>query len=162
VKSAPDTLNAMGVLARREIEARILAPLLQAFSQELGRTRVLEITREVITQITREQGAALVDNMGGNTLKHFAASLETWKKDGALELELLERNEGRFYFNVTFCRYAKMYTELGIPDLGSILSCSRDHALIEGFNPAIHLTRTQTIMDGAPFCDFRYEKERKS
>ena len=25
-----------------------------------------------------------------------------------------------------------------------------------GFNPAIELTRTQTIMEGAPFCDFRF------
>ena len=29
-------------------------------------------------------------------------------------------------------------------------------ALIEGFNQDITLTRTQTIMQGAPFCNFRY------
>ena len=43
-----------------------------------------------------------------------------------------------------------MYRALGLADLGaSHLSCVRDFALVEGFNPEIHLTRTQTIMDGA-------------
>jgi hypothetical protein len=50
-----------------------------------------------------------------------------------------------------------MYKELGIGELGALLSCGRDAALIVGFNPKIKFTRTQTIMEGAPFCDFRYE-----
>jgi hypothetical protein len=36
------------------------------------------------------------------------------------------------------------------------LSCARDYALIEGFNPDVSLKRTQTIMEGATHCDFRY------
>jgi hypothetical protein len=32
----------------------------------------------------------------------------------------------------------------------------RDFALVEGFNPKINLTRTQTIMEGADYCDFRF------
>jgi hypothetical protein len=46
---------------------------------------------------------------------------------------------------------------LGIPELGALLSCNRDAALIEGFNRNITLERTQTLMEGATFCDFRYE-----
>jgi hypothetical protein len=41
-------------------------------------------------------------------------------------------------------------------DLGASLSCCRDFALIEGVNPAVTLTRTQTIMEGASHCDFRF------
>ena len=44
----PDTLNEVGVLKRREIEARILIPVLEALGQEFGRERVLAITRNVI------------------------------------------------------------------------------------------------------------------
>jgi hypothetical protein len=54
-------------------------------------------------------------------------------------------------------RYAEMYRALGVPELGALLSCNRDFALGEGFNPEMTLTRTQTIMEGAPFCDFRYK-----
>jgi len=72
-------------------------------------------------------------------------------------IDVLEENENTFSFDVTRCRYAEMYNALGIPELGEILSCNRDYALIEGFNPDVELQRRQTIMDGAPYCDFRYQ-----
>jgi hypothetical protein len=152
-------LNALGVLTRREIEARILAPLLEALGNEFGRERVLEVTRDVIIQIARQQGEQIAEGGGGNSLAHFAASLENWQKDDAMQIELLEQNEKKFSFNVIRCRYAELYQTLGIPELGQILSCNRDFSLIEGFNPQIKLARSQTIMEGAPFCDFRFELE---
>jgi predicted ArsR family transcriptional regulator len=151
-------LNAIGVLTRREIEARILAPLLAALGEEFGHERVLEVARQTVIQIAREQGAQLALSMGGDSLAHLADSLEDWKKDGAMQIEVLELNDQRFSFNVTRCRYAEMYRALGIPELGGLLSCNRDQALIQGFNPNVQLERTQTIMEGAPFCDFRYSR----
>ncbi len=150
-------LNAMGVLTRREIEARVLAPMLAAFCTEFDRERVLAIARQVIVQVATEQGAQLAAQAGGCSLAHFSRSLEAWKKDDAILIDVLEENESRFSFNVRRCRYAEMYQTLGIPELGHILSCNRDYALIEGFNPDVELQRTQTIMEGAPFCDFRYQ-----
>jgi len=32
--------------------------------------------------------------------------------------------------------------------------------MAEGFGPEIKLTRTQTIMQGASHCDFRYRRSR--
>jgi len=52
----PDTLNDIGVLKRREIEARILAPLIAAFAEEFGREGVLDTVKRVITRIARDQG----------------------------------------------------------------------------------------------------------
>ena len=153
----PDTLNATGVLTRREIEARIVAPLLDALGEEFGRERVLEVARDVIVNIARKQGAQLAESMGGQTLDHFAASMEAWKKGDAIEMEVLSKTEGDFAFNITRCCYAEMYTDLGIPELGVLLSCNRDFALIEGFNADIKLTRSQTIMEGETHCDFRYK-----
>jgi len=155
----PDTLNEIGVLKRREIEARILAPLIDAFAAEFGRERVLEIARRVIVQIARQQGKALADQVGGNSLAHFVGSKDAWVKGGALETQLLRVTDTVYEFNVTRCRYADMYRALGIPELGGVLSCGRDFSLGEGFNPHLKLTRTQTIMEGAPFCDFRYRIE---
>lgn len=151
-----DRLNSIGILARREIEARLAAPLLAALGEAFGREQVLTVAQRVIQDIARQQGAQLAASLGGCTLAHFAASLEAWKKDDALEMDVLERSNERFSFNVTHCRYAEMYKELGIPELGTLLSCNRDFALIEGFNPDVTLVRTQTIMEGALFCDFRY------
>jgi hypothetical protein len=153
----PDYLNAVGLLNRREIEARILAPLLGALCAEYDCERIHEILRNVIQEIARQQGAQLANNLGSNDLKHFAVVHENWKKDNAIQTEVLEQTRKKFSFNVFRCRYAEMYYHLGIPELGKTLSCDRDFALIEGFNPRIQLTRTQTIMEGADFCDFRFE-----
>jgi predicted ArsR family transcriptional regulator len=153
----PDYLNAVGLLNRREIEARLLVPLIDALGAEFGRQRILEIVRNVIQEIARQQGVQLANSVEANDLKHFAAIQETWKKDNAIQTELLELTRKKYAFNVFRCRYAEMYYHLGIPELGKMLSCNRDFALIEGFNPRIKLTRTQTIMEGADICDFCFE-----
>lgn len=152
-----DNLNAkIGVLTRREVEARILAPMLDAMGEAFGRERVLAVMRETIVKIAKKQGAELAGVMGGVTFQHFAESLRFWTMDDALGIDVIEQTEEVFSFNVTRCRYAELYEKLGIRDLGTALSCARDYALIEGFNPDVSLKRTQTIMEGAPHCDFRY------
>ncbi len=152
-----DTLNAIGVLKRREIEARILAPIIDALGQEFGRERVIEIVRDQIIKLAQENGRDTAAMMGGNSLGHFAGTDQWWAADGALEIQMVEKTDEHLYYNVTRCRYAEMYRALGIPELGAVLSCDRDFTMVEGFNPEIKLTRTQTILGGAPYCDFRYE-----
>ncbi len=153
---AADTLNDVGVLVRREIEARIVVPLIDRFSDEFGRERVTELLREVVVDVAREQGGQLAAAMGGNGVDSFAGSLEAWTRGGALEIDVVEQSDSTFAFNVTRCRYAEMYRDLGVPELGAVLSCNRDGTLAEGFNPDMTFTRTQTIMGGATHCDFRY------
>ena len=155
----PDTLNDIGVLKRREIEARILAPLIAAFAEEFGRERVLDTVKRVISRIARDQGKALADRVGGNTLAHLVQGQANWLKGDSLTIEVRHLDETAYEYDVTRCRYAEMYQALGIPELGAILSCGRDFALGDGFNPDLTLTRTQTIMEGAPRCDFRYRLE---
>ena len=150
-------LTKVSILARREIEARILAPVIRAFAKELGREKILSILEPIIQNLARESGETLARVVGGNTLTHFAQGMKYWTLEEALKLDILEQTPKRFVFNVTRCRYADMYKELGIADLGVLLSCSRDKALIEGFNPKIRFTRNQTIMEGASHCDFCYE-----
>ena len=153
-----DRLNAVGVLTRREIEARILAPVVDALGERFGREAVVAIVREVIAGIARDQGRALAERQGAQSLAAFAGTLGPWTKDDALQMRVLELTDERFAFDVTRCRYAEMYRALGIPELGEVLSCQRDGALIEGFAPEVTFTRTGTIMRGAPCCDFRYQR----
>jgi hypothetical protein len=154
-----ERLNAIGVLTRREIEARVLAPVIDALAREFPRERIIEIVRDVVIQIAREQGGAMADAGIDRSLTAFAATLGPWQRDDAMRIEVIEQNDQRFAFDVVRCRYAEMYRALGIPELGAVLSCNRDAALIEGFNPDITLTRTQTIMQGAACCDFRYQRK---
>ena len=151
-----ERLNNVGVLTRREIEARILAPVVDALGRRFGRDEVVAVVREVIVAIAQEQGRALAAARGDSSLTGFADTLEPWTRDGALEMTVREQTGERLSFDVTRCRYAEMYAALGIPELGAVLSCNRDAALIEGFNADVTLTRTGTIMQGARCCDFRY------
>jgi L-2-amino-thiazoline-4-carboxylic acid hydrolase len=41
-----------------------------------------------------------------------------------------------------------------------LLVCDLDFPFAEGFGPDIKLTRTQTIMQGASHCDFRYWRQK--
>ncbi len=155
----PDTLNEIGVLKRREIEARMIGSFVTALATEFERDRVIAILRDTIINIARQQGAERAAAVGDDSLLAFSQSAGDWRKGNALEIEVLEQNEERYSFNVTRCRYAEMYRSLGLAELGAVLSCNRDYSLVEGFNPEIALVREQTIMQGAPCCTFRYAKQ---
>jgi hypothetical protein len=151
-------LNEIGVLKRREIEARLLAPIVDALGDRFGRHEVLKVVRDVITAIARRQGGELATRLGRNDLQAYAGSVEPWSRNNALQLRILDQNESVLNFDVTRCRYAELYRSLGIEDLGSILSCDRDATFIEGFNAEISLERSHTILQGSPACDFRFSK----
>jgi hypothetical protein len=153
------TIEAVPLLVRREIEARIIAPFVDALAQQFPRRQVLDILRETVVRIAHEQAAALPDQIGENDLHAFEVVTQKWTEGGALELNVLEKQDMRYEFNVTRCRYAEMYRRLGIPELGQILSCSRDFAAGEGFNQNLKLTRSKTILGGDEHCDFRYKLE---
>ncbi|MFC1835220.1 L-2-amino-thiazoline-4-carboxylic acid hydrolase [Thermodesulfobacteriota bacterium] len=146
----------VSLLVRRGIEAGIVKPLLEAFSMQFGRDRVRELADEVIRSIAREQGDKLARQYGSRSLTSFLRCVEMWKSGGALEIQMLEQSDERLSINVTRCRFAEVYAEMGLGDLGVVLSCNRDFALIEGFNPRIALERKHTIMEGAPYCDLRF------
>lgn len=130
-------IDQMSVLDRRRIEAMVLGPMIRAFEQEIGKDRAHAVARRVIIKIAQDQGKALSQRLGGNDLSTFSKGKDPWTRGGALEMDVLEDSEVRVSFNVTRCRYAEMYRELGMEDLGFIFSCGRDGALSGGFNLAL-------------------------
>lgn len=148
------------LLKRREIEALIAVPLIEGLAAVAGREKALETASQVIKELAQASGSELADRLGGNTISHLAKAVrEVWAKDNALELVILQTSDLALDFDVTRCAYAEKYHEMGIREFGFCLSCSRDEAFVKGFNPRISLRRTQTIMEGAPFCDFRFSLE---
>lgn len=153
-------INSVPIIIRREIEALIAAPLIKAFVAKFGREPALEVAREVIKSLAEQAGKLLQVVAGGNGMEHFQKALPLFSQGGALELDVLEATPTKVSINVTRCKYAEMYREHGLEEFGFLLSCARDFALMEGFNPDIRFARTQTIMEGAPFCDFRFSMEK--
>jgi hypothetical protein len=145
-------------LERRKIEAGVLIPIVQAFQREIGKDRANEIARDVIIELARKDGERWSQQFG-----HDLAALEQvsgiWAAGGSLEIEKLGKSSEKLDFNVTRCRYAEFYQELGLPELGYLFHCNRDFAMAQGFGPGLRLERTQTIMEGAAHCDFRFTQK---
>jgi L-2-amino-thiazoline-4-carboxylic acid hydrolase len=147
----------LGILARRKIEAEIIAPIYDEMRKAIGEEKARDILRNAIRRAAVAAGEELARRApGGADLESFKAIFSLWTEDDALEIDVLRDEPGAFDFNVTRCRYAETYRAMGLGDLGDILSCGRDGAFCKGFDPRIELTRTQTIMGGASHCDFRY------
>lgn len=143
-------------LERRRIEAGVLVPMIRAMQRELGEARANEIARRVIVELARRDGERWAAQFGSD-LAALGRVSGVWSAGGGLEIEPLRASDRVLEFNVTRCRYAEYFKELGLPELGALFHCARDFAMVEGFNPAIGLRRTQTIMEGAAHCDFRFE-----
>jgi len=152
-------INDVPILVRREIEARMAGPLIEAFIAEFGREKTVAIASEVILKLAEESGKQLAERCGGNSLDHLSKGTGQWSAGGALKRDVLEKTDSKYNYNIVTCKYANMYKELGLEELGFIFSCGRDGKMFGGFNRDIKFERTQTIMQGAEYCDFRLSLE---
>jgi hypothetical protein len=148
------------IIERRRIEAELIKELYDTlvarFGVETARAVVAEtVRRSSITQARQFAAEA----RGGTSLDSFVDIQRHWTAEDALAIDVVRRDETHFDFNVTRCRYAEMYRDMGLAEIGPLLSCNRDGAFCDGYDPRLKLTRTQTIMQGASHCDFRYRYE---
>lgn len=142
-------------LERRKIEAGVLIPMVQAFQSAIGKDRANEIAREVILELARKDGETWAERFGTD-LEAMRNVTDLWAAGGSLEIKSVGQSNGHLDFNVTRCKYAEFYKDLGLPDLGYLFHCNRDFGMVQGFSSNISLRRTQTIMQGADHCDFRF------
>ncbi|MCB4823545.1 L-2-amino-thiazoline-4-carboxylic acid hydrolase [Roseicella aerolata] len=150
----------IGILQQRRIEAAFARGVFEEMAAEIGAERAKAILSRAVIKLAKRAAAEMArEAPEGPSLDHFEAIQERWTRDDALRIEPVARDATRFEFNVTRCRYAEMYREMGLAELGAVLSCNRDGAFCEGYDPKLKLTRTQTIMGGASHCDFRYRVE---
>ena len=151
----------MGILRQRRIEAAFAKGVYEEMKAELGEARAKAILSRAVVKMAKDTAAEMAKEAPGGepSLEHFIALQPLWTKDDALRIETLRQDEKHYDFNVTRCRYAEMYREMGLADLGAVLSCNRDGAFCEGYHPKMKLERTQTIMGGATHCNFRYTME---
>ena len=158
----------VSVIEQARIQAQVLVPLVKALQAELGEARANAIVRGALRDLYRGYGEAFwrarneKEEKGAPDVgKAVASAFAAYTRDDALDYTVIEQSEDAFAFDVTRCRYAEFYQELGEPELGFLLVCSADFDTAEGFGGDIELTRTQTIMQGAPHCDFRYRRAKQ-
>jgi hypothetical protein len=149
----------VSVLEQAKIQAEVLVPLVKALQAELGEARANGLVRAALGDVYRRYGEEFWRTRNETHLgKAIASAFKTYARDDALDYTVIEQSQDAFAFDVTGCRYAEFYKALGEPELGFLFVCSADYNTAEGFGPDIRLARTQTIMQGASCCDFRYSR----
>ena len=152
----------VSLVERTKIQAQVLVPLVKALQAELGEQRANTIVRKALGDLYRKYGEEWWCKQGAHDLeKKLASAFEVFATGNALDYEVLKQAPDAFDVNVTGCRYARFYKEIGAPDLGFLLVCSSDFPFVEGFGSDVQLTRTQTIMQGANHCDFRFALQKR-
>jgi hypothetical protein len=161
----PETTDEIPIthLQRRKIEGRVLVPFIEACREKFGDGATRELVITTIRRLAAEDGARWADAHGRGLASLKSVVEKVWAGGGSLDVEMVSASDDHLDFNVTRCRYAEFYKSLGLADFGYLIHCNRDHAMIDGFNPDMKLMRTQTVMEGASHCDFRFKaKERSS
>ena len=148
-------------LTKRRLQAAVIKPIYEEMAAVLGEEKAQSILGNAIRKAAIAEAGEFVGKApGGKTsLRSFIDLFELWTADGALEIEVHEESEACFSFDVTRCQYAETYREMGMGQIGHLLSCNRDASFCEGYDPNIKLDRQQTIMNGADRCTFRYRYE---
>ncbi len=145
-------------LVKRRLQAQVIGPIHAEMVAALGREKADAILDAAIRKAAIAEGRAFAANApeGQTSMADFIRLYDLWTADGALEIEILKADDSTFDFDVTRCRYAETYKEMGLAHIGHLMSCNRDGTFCQGYDPAIELDRQHTIMAGAPRCTFRY------
>jgi predicted hydrocarbon binding protein len=156
----PMPTQALPMLERRRIEANILKHVYETLKASHGKEMAQKTIGDAVKAASVQQGEEMAAKVDGKTsMQTFADLRPLWMLDNALEIEMLQQDDTVMNYNITRCRYAETYREMGLAEIGHLLSCQRDGTFCEGYDKRLKLTRTQTIMQGASHCDFRYRME---
>ena len=134
---------------RRRIQMEYAVPLIKGLQDVLGEHVVLDALDEVNRR--RQDSAETQQRVD---MEKMGDMVQIYAEGDALEYEVIASSADRFDMNVINCRYAQMMQELGGRDFGHLLVCDADFTSAKQLG--LSLSRTQTCMQGAPHCDFRY------
>ena len=149
----------ISLLEMVKIQAQVLVPLLKTLRAELGEERANQLAtkalREWMQKIYQEIGTQLPGSPRQKWETIMAVGRPRIGTD--IALEVLTQEAEALEFNIMGCRYADFFRQLGEPELGALLVCNADLDVVAVGSPQVTMTRTQTIMQGAKYCDFRYQ-----
>ena len=142
------------LIDRLKIAAQFLVPILKEMETVLGQERAQAILRDGIASEFRTMAHDAVAASHGDPMSALLAVNAGVRQGIDIQTDVRPAPDG-FEMDVTGCVYAQFFQQLGEPELGFLLVCSADFDMAEEL-PGVELQRTQTIMQGADHCDFRY------
>jgi len=154
--------RALPLLEEVKLQAKVLVPLLRAMRERLGKAEADALAETALREWSRELHHRIGARKPGDARQKWDAMWDDLRPriGDTITREMLKDDGEVREYNVTRCGYAEFFKALGEPELGRFLLCDMDFDIAEVGAPAVEFRRTQTIMQGAPYCDFRYRFQR--
>ncbi len=148
----------VSLLDKTRMQAQVLVPVLRALRTELGKERADAVVKEALRDWSRQLFSAIADGIEGSPRRKWAALQKVFGEVSGreVEFEIGRHDEEALDIDVTRCRFAEFFRALGEPELGALLICAADFDIAAVGQGTVSLERSQTIMQGAPSCTFRY------
>jgi hypothetical protein len=148
-------MNKPSMLDAVKIQARAVIPIVKALEREIGKERAHSIVGAAIADdYARWQGRRIAAR---NVHPRETSSAGTFPVDSLV----VDDTPTTFGVNMTACRFADYFRSIGEPEIGALLTCGVDFANEANLRPNWQFNRTQTLMKGAPFCDFRWRLRKQ-
>ena len=135
-----------------KIQSRALIPVVKALEAELGKEKAHELVGTAIADAWAETVASRTPE------RNLRPGQAESSLEFPVESEVVEDSEDAFGRNFTACAFADHFRKIGEPEIGALLTCGVDFAVEAKIRPDWEFTRTQTRMQGASFCDFRWRR----
>jgi len=159
-----DVNENISLLDEVRMQALVLIPVIRALRAELGE----QSTNRIVSNALRDWSRSGIQSSGvqakGCPKEKWASVTATSMRriGNDIDIEWIKQDANEIKFNVIGCRYADLFRQLGEPELGSVLLCETDVHVAELGAPEVEFTRTQTIMQGADYCDFHYRMKSEA
>jgi len=150
------------LMERVKLQTEVLLPLLRHLRAELGVEKANNLFYPVLRRMTKDWIMEIASSESKDPIENFrkTSELHLTYFEGDVDMDVLRADDERLEVNVTGCRYADFFRQLGEPELGSILTCEMDDHIAELSAPTVSLSLTDTIMKGGTHCPFRYKFSR--
>lgn len=155
-------------LSRRQVGQVIL--LYQLLKEKVGEERAFEIARKLVKAVAIEFLAHALPTLRRAEYVHLdqaardAKAAEIVRPIVNAESDIAVVGLERVDFTVTKCWFHELTVRAGVPELARMF-CAGDEGYFETHQPEIRYTRTTTLAEGGPCCDFKFhwiEAEKKA
>lgn len=141
------------ILEATRIQARAVIPIVKALEAEIGKERAHAIVGKAIAEnyVAWREKRGFVENGHPREADDEAPAFP-------VEKDVVEDTDDAYGHNITGCAFADFFRSIGEPEIGALMTCGVDFAAEARMRPGWEFSRTQTRMQGAPHCDFRWRK----
>lgn len=151
----------ISLLDKTRIQAQVLVPVMRALRAEMGNEKANALVKDALRDWSKQLFAAIGNDIEGSPRRKWATMQSALADvtEREVTFDMHRHDKEAYEFDVTSCRFAEFFRALGEPELGALLVCATDVDIAAAGGSDVSFSRSQTLMQGAPCCTFRYKFE---